>query len=263
MNAFAPFTRRLTGVQLWLAVLLLSLLVLAAPQPALALDLSVLKPAVDGTGPVVTEMHELGRFEALRASSAARVVVRQGDRHAVEVRGEANVVPLIELRIESGALVVEDARRFHSSTAEVVVTVRRLAAIAASGSTAVVAEGLKTRTLSLALGGSSTLALRGASLGSLQAALGGSSVLKASGTAGDLTLDLGGSSVVQADQLQAKSATINGGGSSQARVWVSEALTLALGGSAGVGYYGAARPTQATSGSASVRYLGPAPAAQP
>lgn len=263
MNASAPLTRRLTGVQLWLAVLLLSLLVLGAPQPALALDLSALKPAVEGAGPVVSEVHEVGRFDALRVSTGARVVVRQGDRHAVELRGEANVLPLIEVRLENGSLVVEDARRFNSSTAEVVVTLRRLGAIATSGSTAVVAEGLKTRTLSLAMGGSSTLALRGASLGSLQAAMGGSSALKASGTAGDLTLDLGGSSVVQADQLQAKSATINGGGSSQARVWVSDALTLALGGSAGVGYYGAARPTQATSGSSSVRYLGPAPAAQP
>jgi hypothetical protein len=260
MNFSARPTGRLQRARLWFAVLVLAP---GASQRALALDLSRLMPAVAGSGPVVSEVQEIGRFNALRVSTDARVLVRQGDRHAVEVRGEANVVPLIEMRLENGSLVVEDARRFTSSTAEVVVTVRRLGAIAASGSTALVAEGLKAHALSLALGGSSTVNLRGAALDSLQAAMGGSSALKASGTVGELTLDLGGSSSVQAEQLQAKSGTINGGGSSQARVWVSDALTVALGGSAGVSYYGAARPTQATSGSSSVRYLGTAPTAQP
>lgn len=257
-----PTGRRQRALRCFM-VLVLASLVLGAGQPALALDLGFLKPAVAGSGPVVSEVRKMESFNALRASTSARVFVRQGDRDAVEVRGEANVVPLIEVRLENGSLVVEDARRYTSSTAEVMVTARRLGAIATSGSTAVVAEGLKARALSLALGGSSTVTLRGAAVDSLQAALGGSSVLKASGTASALTLDLGGSSSVNAEQLQAKSGAINGGGSSQARVWVSDALTIALGGSASVGHFGTQRPTQATSGSSSVRYLGPAPAAQP
>lgn len=232
-------------------------------QPALALDLGFLHPPVTGAGPVVTELHVIGPVAGLKLSTGARVVVRQGERYAAEVKGEANVVPLIEMRVENGSLVVADAKRFDSSTAEVTVTVRRLAAIASSGSTAVVVDGLKARALSLALSGSSALTLRGVSLGTLQAALGGSSALKASGTVDELTLDLGGAATVQAAQLAAKASAIHGGGSSQATVWVSDALTVALGGSAGVGHYGAARPTQATSGSASVKYLGPAPQQQP
>lgn len=246
-------------VQLWLGVLLLSLLALLGPSPALALDLGSLRPAVAGAGPVITETHETGRFEGLRLATGARVFVRQGDRHVVEVRGEANVVPLIEWRVENGTLVVEDAKRFEAPGAEVTITVRRLGAVAASGSVAAVLDGLKSRTLALALGGSSAVTLRNVSLGSLRAALGGSSALEASGAAGQLTLDLGGSATVQAAQLAAQSATIQGGGSSQAVVWVSDALTVALGGSAGLGYYGSARPTQATSGAATVRHLGPAP----
>lgn len=263
MNFSARPAGRLQRALRCLAALGLLPLALGAGRPALALDLGWWMPAVAGSGPVVSEVREVGRFNALRVNTDARVLVRQGDRPAVEVRGEANVLPLLEMRVENGSLVVEDTRRFTSSAAEVVVTVRGLGAIAASGSTAVVVEGLQGRVLSVALGGRSTLSLRGATLDSLQAALGGASVLKASGTVGELTLDLGGSSSVNAEHMLAKSATINGGGSSQARVWVSDALTLSLGGSAGVSYYGEARPTQSTSGSASVRYLGPAPVAPP
>jgi Putative auto-transporter adhesin, head GIN domain len=263
MNVPPCPTGRLRRVLIRLVVLVLAPFVLGASQPALALDPGWLMPAVVGSGPVVSEAREMASFNALRVNTSARVIVRQGDRHAVEVRGEADVVPLIETRLEMGSLVVEDARRFRSSTAEVVVTVRRLGAIAAAGSTAVVVEGIEASALSLALGGSSTVSLRRTALDSLQAALGGSSALEASGRVGTLKLALGGSSSVQAEQLQAKSVTINGGGSSKARVWVSDALTVALGGSADVGYYGAARPTQATSGSSSVSYLGPSPRAKP
>lgn len=179
-----------------------------ASQPASAFDLSRFIPAVAGAGPVVHDVQELERFDALRVNSDARVLVRQGDRQAVEVHGEANVVALIKTRVENGSLVVEDARRFTSSAAEVVVTMRRLSAIAASGSSAVVAEGLRGRALMLALGGSSVIKLSGAALDSLQAPLGGSSVLKASGVVRELTLETGDSAVAQAEQLQATSGTV-------------------------------------------------------
>lgn len=254
-----PAARARLGAAALLLLLLLSFLCAA---PARALDLASLV-AVKGEGEVAAEARNVGTFRGLSLSTAARVVVRQGEREAVEVRGEANVRPLIDTYVDNGSLVVEDSRRFTSDAAEVIVTVRRLSAIAAGKSVAVVVEGLHAPSLSLALGGSSTLSLRQARIGKLSVAQGGSSALQASGSADALACQLGGSATVQAAQLAARSVAVNGGGSAQATVWASEALSIALGGSAGVGYYGVARPTQATSGSASVRFLGAAPPTQP
>lgn len=245
-----------------LAALALMLSLLCVQQDASALDLGRFWPVV-GAGPVVTELQTVGPFRALTLDTAARVIVRQGNRHAVEVHAEGNVAPLIETTVDDGTLIVRDSRRYTSSAAEVIVTARRIGSIATNGSVAVLAEGLNSPSLSLSLGGSSAVTLTSASIGKLHAGLGGSSVLKVSGTAEDFSCALGGSSAVEASGLAANAVSISGGGSAQAVVWARESLSLSLGGSSDVRYYGKVTPSVSTAGSATVRSLGDTPAKQP
>lgn len=232
---------------------------LVPASTAWAVDLGRLLP-VTGSGDVVRENRVLPHFDALKLSTNARVVIRQGERDRVEVQAEGNVTPLIDAYVEGGTLTVEDNRRYTSSRAEVVITSRSLNSIATSGSVAVLAEGLKLPALSLRMGGSSVVSLRGASVAKLSAALGGSSALKVSGTAGAFTCDLGGSATVEASGLEGGAVSVAAGGSSQATVWAKQSLALSLGGSSGVNYYAAVAPSLATSGSATVKRLGDAPA---
>jgi Putative auto-transporter adhesin, head GIN domain len=254
-----PISVRIGRAPLHALVLLASLL---HWQGASALDLSGVWP-VAGSGPVVKESRPVGRFRALELDTDARVVVRQGDSHSVEVQAEGNVAPLIEAYVDNGTLVVRDNKRFKSSNAAVIVTLRRISSISTSRSVAVSAENVDTPDLSLSMGGSSAVTLSSVSIGKLRAALGGASALKVSGTAEDFTSALGGSSTVAASDLAAKAVSINGGGSAQAVVWAKESLHLSLGGSSGVSYYGNVSPTLATSGSATVKSLGSVPAKQP
>lgn len=191
------------------------------------------------------------------------MVIRQGERNAVEVQAEDNVTPLIDAYIDDVTLVIEDNRRFTSSQAEVVVTVRRLKSIATTESVAVLAEGLKLPTLSVRMGGSSVVSLRAVSINKLHAALGGSSAFKVSGAAGEFSSELGGSAAVEASGLEAGAVSIAAGGSAQAVVWAKDSLSLSLGGSSGVSYYGGVSPSLATSGSAKVKSLGAARAKAP
>ena len=243
-----------------LRTLVLTLLFLCA-QSASALDLSRLLPTT-GSGTVVTETRNVGPFQALKLSTDARVVVRQGDRYSVEVQAEGNVTPLIDTYVENQTLVVEDNKHYKSPNAAVVVTVRHIISIGTTGSVAVVAEGLNVQDLSLSMGGSSAMNLKSVSVGRLHAALGGSSALKASGVAEDFSLELGGSSALQASELEANSISISGGGSAQAVVWAKQSLRISLGGSSGVSYYGNLSPILSTSGAATVKSLGGAPPKQ-
>ncbi len=230
-------------------------------QSASALDLGRLWP-ITGAGAVVTEIRDVGSFQALKLSTDARVVIRQGERYSVEVQAEGNVAPLIDTYVENQTLVVEDNRHYKSPNAAVVVTVRHISSIGATGSVAVAAEGLIAQDITLAMGGSSAMKLKSVSVGKLHAALGGSSALKVSGVAEDFSMALGGACAVQASELEANSVSIAGGGSAQAVVWAKQSLRISLGGSAGVRYYGNLSPTLSTSGAATVKSLGGAPPKQ-
>ncbi len=235
---------------------------LLPPSDARAVDLGRLWP-VTGAGPVVREHRALPPFDALKLSTQARVVIRQGERDAVEVQAEGNVTPLIDAHVDKRTLVIEDNRRYTSSQAEVVVTVRRVHSIATGASVAVLAEGLKLPALSVSMGGSSAVTLRAVSIAKLSAALGGSSVLKVSGTTSEFSSELGGSAALEASGLEAGTVSIAAGGSAQAVVWAKDALSMSLGGSSGVRYYAGIDPAMATSGSATVKRLGTAPAKAP
>lgn len=250
-----PISRR-TNQALPCTVLLA--LVLLYVQAASAVDLSRIWPTT-GAGAVAKDTRNIGRFDALKLSTDARVVIQQGDRYSVEVQAEENVVSLIDTYVENGTLVVEDNKHFKSSNAEVVVTLRHVNSIGTTGAVAVVAQGLSAPRLSVSMGGSGALTLKSVSIGKLRAALGGSSALKVSGVAEDLSTELGGSSALQASELEANSVSINSGGSAQAIVWAKQSLHLSLAGSSGVSYFGNVHPTLATSGSATVKYLGSAP----
>jgi hypothetical protein len=252
---FSPVRRQLVAVTWGIPLTFLGF----SARPALALDLSRLKPPVVGSGQVAEEGRSVDSSERLKLSTGARVVLRQGARFSVSVEAEENVRPLISTYVENGILIVEDEKPFKSSSAAVIITIRGLSSLETTGGVAVLAERLRLPSLSLNMGGESAVSLRDVSVARLHAALGASSVLKASGTADEASFQLGGKSAVQASRLETRSVSVAGSGSAQAIVWASEALRVALGGSAGVSYYGNLRPTQSTSGAATVSYRGPAP----
>ena len=227
-------------------------------QEAVAVDLSRVWP-IAGVGAVTKELRDVGPFRAVKLSTNARVLVRQGKDDIVVVEAESNVLPLVETYVEDGTLVVEDSKHFKSDNAEVVITVRRISSIGTTGDVAVTAEGLTAPSLSVSMGGTSAVTLKAVAVGKLRAALGGKSALKVSGVADDLSAEVGGTAALRATELAAKSVSVRGGGSAQTVVWATESLSISLSGSAGVSYFGTTSPKVATSGAATVKHLGTAP----
>lgn len=248
-----PVMRRRRG---WIAGFALAALWLAG-SPAPALDLG--QPAVEGAGEVQREARGIEAVRGLKLQTLARVVIRQGERDAVEVQAEGNLLPLIETRVERGTLVVEDRRRIKSSRAEVTVTVRRLDELEAGGVTAVQAEGLRSPVLSVSAGGASTLALTGLAVDRLHLSLGGASSATLSGSAAELSLSLGGTASARAAQLEARRASVSTGGTAHAVVWATQSLHVDAGGVSGVRYYGVSRAQMQISGLAQVDRLGSTP----
>lgn len=198
----------------------------------------------------------LGGFDRVELRTAARVVIRQGDEDAILVEALPAMLPLIGTRVENDTLQVADEPGAGTQPGEVLITLRRLRGLTASGVTQVVAEGLSGRELSITGGGASAMTLRQLDLSRLRVALGGGSQLLVSGRTRELTAQLGGHAGMDAADLDVDEAMVQGGGQSRATVSVRQSLSLAIAGSAVVSYYGSVKPTVAIGGQAVLRPLG-------
>lgn len=205
------------------------------------------------------EQRFLGGFDRLELRTGARILIRQGDRESIVVDAAPGVLPLIETRVDNETLHVQDEEGAETRPAQVLITVRQLRGLTASGPTQVSADGLSGRELSVTGGGASAMVLRMVDVGRLRVALGGASHLQVSGSTRELTTQLGGHAGLEAGALDADAAMVQGGGNARATVCVRSSLNVAIAGAAQVGYFGSVKPTVAIGGSALLKPLGPPP----
>src|SRR5690606_9305692 len=100
---------------------------------------------ITGSGGVKKETRDAGRsFEEIAVSGQYKVYVSQGSRQEITVEAEENLLPYIETKIDGDELGIGTKRGYNiRPTKDVVVriTVVKLDAIAASGSSNFFSEG--------------------------------------------------------------------------------------------------------------------------
>jgi hypothetical protein len=214
---------------------------------------------VVGSGRVVSEVRQVGAFEAIAARGSIKLMLRQSGREAVEVRADDNLLPLIETVVveRGGARTLEIGPARHadwSTRSETVVTVDlvRLEALSVSGSGDVLADALKTRSLKLAVSGSSDIRLRQLTADELAVKVAGSGDVEAAGRVGRLTIAVAGSGDVKARALEADDASVSIAGSGDASLNVRKTLAVTIAGSGDVTYVGDAVVKSSVAGSGSV-----------
>lgn len=238
------------------------LLCLAA---ALAAPLATAETIV-GSGRLATETRDVAAFTGISLGISGHVEVRQGEKEALTVTADDNVLPLIETVVEHNRLVIRWRERKGSNTLtmkdgpRIAVTVRTLESIAVGGSGSVSAASLKTGNLKVSIGGSGNVQIAGLVAADLVTDIGGSGDFVASGRADSLSASIAGSGAVKAGKLEAARVKVSIAGSGDAAVWARESLSVSVAGSGDVKYYGDPAVTRSMVGSGSIRRLGPAPA---
>lgn len=217
---------------------------------------------VQGSGKVIKQNREPGRFTALATSVGGGVEIRMGDTESVSVESDDNIVPLIETVVEDGTLRIRPAKpnlNLDTRNMKIVVQVRKLDKISVAGSGAVEVNQLRVESLKINVGGSGSINLRDLRSEALMVALGGSGGLTASGNVERVQVSIGGSGQVRAERLAARAVTVSIGGSGQATVWASKSLHVSVAGSGDIAYYGDPAVTKSMVGSGSIKRLGGAP----
>ena len=214
---------------------------------------------VRGSGRIVSEPRAVTPFQAVHLRGAMKLVLRQGTKEAVEVRGDDNLLSLVETTVISrgGVPTLEIGSKRNASYTtrnRIVVTVDvvTLKALAITGAGDAEADGLKAGELNVHVAGSGDLRLRRLSADSLGLKLSGSGDVAASGRAGTLAVSIAGSGDVAARELEADDVTVSIAGSGDARVNARRTLSVSVAGSGDVEYTGDATVRSSIAGSGNV-----------
>lgn len=214
---------------------------------------------VTSAGPVTAEQRAVGEFQAVAVSGSINLKVRQGGKEAVEVRAEANLLPLLETVVESSSsgktLFIRWKKgsnlRIHRSPT-VDVTVVQLQALSTSGSSDIVVEALKVPQLAVSIAGAGDVGLQQLTGDELTVKIAGSGDFKASGQVGKLKISVSGSGDVQTEALKADDVNVSIAGSGDAAVHAAKTLSVSIAGSGDVAYRGDAQVKSSIAGSGSV-----------
>lgn len=217
---------------------------------------------VDGNGNVRRQARDVGHFSAVAMALAGNVEVRHGERDAVTVEADDNLLALIETVVEDGALQIRTrhATSMHTRKLRVLVTVRQLERLSLAGSGDMDVDRLDGARMQVDIGGAGKVNVGRIEGERLVVGLGGSGDLKVKdGSARTVSISVGGSGNIELARVRAESANVTIAGSGDVTLWVRDSLSTTVMGSGNISYYGDPRLAKTSMGSGSVRRLGATP----
>jgi hypothetical protein len=209
---------------------------------------------VVGSDRLVEETRVVGDFTGISVAAGILVKVEAGDRSAIALRGEDNVLPHVRTEIKGSTLEIGFERNLRISTRQPVTIALRVprldelstsggsqldASTPSGGSLRVSASGgsrihltasVKPRRLEIDGSGASEIAIDEVDAAEARIGASGSSTVTVAGNAKALDLRMSGSSRLEGSKLTAGALAVDGSGGSRARVRVVGAVQGALSG---------------------------------
>lgn len=228
---------------------------------ALPASAGVFGDSIKGSGHVVSETRALSGYQAVALRGPFKVQLRQSGREGVELRGDDNLLPLVETTVIDGrqgrtldiAFKKGVQNVSYRNEITLLVDVATLRAVAISGSGDIAGSGFKLGVLDAALSGSGDLSLKEVQAERLNLSISGSGDVELSGRSPSLSVSIQGSGDVSASQLASDDVSVRIAGSGDARVQARKTLNVSVAGSGDVTYSGDAQVTSSIAGSGSLR----------
>ncbi len=216
-----------------------------------AVGLTAMAPAV-GAGVTLREVRPVTSFERVALDAPGELLITQAGDESLVVEAEAQVLPLLRTRVESGTLVIGVAGSVHSrSPIRYHLRLRTLSALRADGSSEVQIGALHAPMLSVHLAGASRARVGELTAERIDIRLEGASELQVQrGRVRRQQVRIDDAATYDAHGLRTDDAQIEVRGSGQARVHAERLLDAHVGNSASLSYSGSPRVTQQASGAA-------------
>ncbi|WP_133273307.1 head GIN domain-containing protein [Hymenobacter radiodurans] len=204
-----------------------------------------------------------GNFEAVSASGAVNVFLRQGSATSVVVEASEEIQKYLKTEVQNGTLKIYRDRDFNwrdlvgsskENSVNIYITCPTLKAISVSGASAVKGQSaFTTNDFKIQASGASDIILS-LTAKSLDVNCSGASDVRLSGQAERQKVNVSGGSEYQAYALQSRGAQITASGASEAQVNIDGELSSTASGASDIRYKGNARVVSSrASGASSVR----------
>lgn len=214
---------------------------------------SLADPGVRGSGARISENRAVDAFDRIAVSGDFDVRIAVGTATGLRLQGDDNLLPLLETRVVDGTLRIRSERPLRPKRRILIeIGTPSLAGVESSGSSGVRVTGVRSPVFDADVSGSGNLHADG-SFGRLSTSVSGSGTVTGEGTAETIDVDVSGSGDVNLLAVRARSGVIDGSGSADVTVHVTERLVVSVSGSGDVRYAGDPTVDASTSGSARVR----------
>ena len=202
-----------------------------------------------------TEDRDVPDFDAVQIASGIRATVEIGPRKPVRVEADDAVLPLLDIRVEDGALRVGFKPETHlrgNHRVSVSIQTPQLRAVGASGGSVVRATMTRAEQSALQASGGSELHLRGVDANHLEVQGSGGSVVEVDGRAATLDLQISGGTRLLGRNLSLKDVVVQASGGSQGELRADGRIRGSLSGASELHVRGGAKARVAASGGSSV-----------
>ena len=178
--------------------------------------------ALVGSGHASTSARHVGSFSGVELEGTADMRVVVGSQTAVTVRGDDNIVKIVDTAVRGATLVISEQNRSFTTKVPLTVTVATPA--------------LNTSTLA----GTGTMRIEGIRSSGFTASFGGTGKLELSGRTDHLVLTLSGTGAADAAGLTARSVNVVVAGTGTAHVKATRELDATIAGTGTIVYGGGA-----------------------
>ncbi len=211
-----------------------------------------------GSGNVTTESRSVSGFDRVVLSGIGDVTITQGDREALEIEAEDNVITHIQTVVQGGTLQISFDRKtiVPTKTIKFNLTMPTVHGLETKGVSNIQADKLNTDTLDLGISGTGNIDIHNLTANRVAVNVSGAGNLTADGKVGDQKITLSGAGNYDGQDLQSKTAEVTISGLGKVTVWATDALDVTISGTGGVDYYGSPRITQQISGLGRLNHAG-------
>ncbi|MCX6235739.1 MAG: DUF2807 domain-containing protein [Bacteroidetes bacterium] len=192
-----------------------------------------------GNGKVVTEERSVDSFTGIDIGGAFQVVLKQGDREALTIETDENLLQYITTEVKDGILIIsteKDCIRFEKLKAY--ITFKTLESMEFSGAVELWSENsLNFNDLSIDASGASEIEMN-LTAQKIEMELSGASELTLSGKVNEAIVEASGATEISAENLEIAICRMSMSGAGDARIYVTKELDVEVSGAGTVRYRG-------------------------
>ncbi len=189
---------------------------------------------VAGSGTIVREARQIESFDKIEFAGAGTVSIDVGQKSALELECDDNLLPLIQTEVQNGTLHIQPSEMIApTKELRINISTEHLERFVVAGSCVANIQGVDGTSLTLVISGAGTI--------------------RSQGVCDELAVEIAGAGDVDCLQVVAKSVQVHVAGSGDVRVHALDQLKVNIAGSGKVVYQGSPTIEQDIAGAGSVK----------